>query len=345
MSAIAFAGSSSQRTTGPRTLTWVYHSSALSAVSATSGRSRIQRRRARPASMLGSTVPSSSTRYHVATDIGAPLGLSTATTAGLGRANSSATSGGSGALGMGVLLGRCRLGLSRVRRERGDQVVRPVVVSDLGVPPQSATGHGNRGRVAQRAVAVRRGCRRAAGICDERRPAIRRPGDAGALEPVLVGRGPAVVEHDERVPGEHRRDPGTPGVPGAGSAAQYLAEVVPGEPVVAAEQAGRHPVLVAGPFERVAAQPHPPAVVVDEHDGVLDGALGAPGVDDGAAAPGQRGWGIGIECLHPPSGRRTRAGRSRDAAPNASRPTCATLSKRTPSAERATPTPTPRPSS
>ena len=42
----------------------------------------------------------------MATDIGAPLGISTATTAGLGRANSSATSAGSGALGTGVLLGR-----------------------------------------------------------------------------------------------------------------------------------------------------------------------------------------------------------------------------------------------
>ena len=168
MSAIAFSGSSSQRTTGPRTLTWVYHSSSLSAVSATSGRSRIQRRRARPASMLSSTVPSSSTRYQVATDIGAPLGISTATTAGLGRANSSATSAGSGALGMGVLLGRCGWALSRVRRERGDQVVRPVVVGDLGVPAQAATGQRQprsrsaaRRRRAVRMPQGRRGRRRA----------------------------------------------------------------------------------------------------------------------------------------------------------------------------------------
>src|SRR5690349_6087646 len=100
MSASPRSGSSSQRTTLPRMLTWVYHSPSLSAVSATSGRSRIHSRRARPASMLSSTVPSSSTRYQVATDMGAPLGRSTATTAGLGRAKSSATSGGRGALGM-----------------------------------------------------------------------------------------------------------------------------------------------------------------------------------------------------------------------------------------------------
>ena len=176
----------------------------------------------------------------------------------------------------------------------------PSVVGDLGVPPQAATGHGNRGRVAQRAVSVRCGCRGPARVGDEHRPAVERPGDAGALEPVLVGRGPAVVEHDERVAGEHRGDPGTPGVPGAGGAAQHLAEVVPGEAVVTAEQTGRHPVLVAGEVERVAAQPHPPAVVVDEHDGVLDGELGAPRVDDGAAARGQRGRGVGVEGLDPP---------------------------------------------
>ena len=34
--------------------------------------------------------------------------------------------------------------------------------------------------------------------------------------------------------------------------------------------------------------------------GSLTATLGAPGVDDGAAAPGQGGWGIGVEGLDPP---------------------------------------------
>src|SRR6478752_267812 len=216
MSASAFSGSSSQRTTGPRTLTWVYHSFSLSAVSATSGRSRIQSRRARPASMLSSTVPSSSTRYQVATAIGAPLGISTATTAGLGRANSSATSAGSGALGTGVLLGRCGSGLAGGRGDGGDQVVGAVGVGDLGVPAQAPAGQGDGGRVAQRAVAVRRGCRRAAVVSHETGPAGMRAGDAGALEPVLLRRGPAVVEHDEWLAGDDGGDPCPAGVPGAG---------------------------------------------------------------------------------------------------------------------------------
>ena len=50
----------------------------------------------------------------------------------------------------------------------------------------------------------------------------------------------------------------------------------------------------------MAAQPHPPAVVVDEHDGVLHGELAAPRVDDGAPATGQRGRGVGVEGLDPP---------------------------------------------
>ena len=54
-----------------------------------------QAARADPCS--SSTVPSSSTRHHEATDIGAPLGLSTATTAGSGWAKSVATSGRRGA--------------------------------------------------------------------------------------------------------------------------------------------------------------------------------------------------------------------------------------------------------
>src|SRR6478609_7701724 len=167
MSASPFSGSSSQRTTGPRTLTWVYHSPSLSAVSAISGRSRIQRRRARPASMLSSTVPSSSTRYQVATDIGAPLGLSTATTAGLGRAKSSATSGGSGALGTGVLLGRWGWGLARARGDGGDQVVGAVGVGGLGVPAQAGAGQGDDRGIAQGTVAERRGCRGATFVGDE----------------------------------------------------------------------------------------------------------------------------------------------------------------------------------
>src|SRR6478752_2429678 len=229
MSASAFSGSSSQRTTGPRTLTWVYHSFSLSAVSATSGRSRIQSRRARPASMLSSTVPSSSTRYQVATDIGAPLGISTATTAGLGRANSAATSAGSGALGTGVLLGRWGSGLARGRGDGGDQVVGAVGVGDLGVPAQAVAGKRDGGRVAQRAVTGWSGCRGATVVGDESPAVVARPRDAGALEPVLLHRSPAVVEHDERVTGDEGGDPCPAGVPGAGGAVQHLTPVGPGQ--------------------------------------------------------------------------------------------------------------------
>src|SRR4051812_5410885 len=105
MSASAFCSSCSQRTIGPRTLTWVYHSPSLRAVSETWGCRCIQPSRARSASMFTRIVPSSSTRYQVATDIGWPLGVTTAITAGLGSRSSASAPSGSGAWGILFLLG------------------------------------------------------------------------------------------------------------------------------------------------------------------------------------------------------------------------------------------------
>src|SRR6187431_3312832 len=202
MSASPRSGSSSQRTTGPRMLTWVYHSPSLSAVSATSGRWRIQSTRARPASMLSSTVPSSSTRYHVATDIGAPLGISTATTAGLGRANSSATWAGRGALGMSVILSRMPW-LRRLRCASGAR--RPVdrFEGRLGRCPQHASaGEVGRGRLLQRPLGGRGGgrCRGDVGAATPAGPDV-----AGLLE-LAVGAGDGAGGQAE-VDGEltHRR--------------------------------------------------------------------------------------------------------------------------------------------
>src|SRR4051794_10638717 len=112
MSDSARCSSYSHRMIGPRTLTWVYHVPSSSAVSETWGCSRIQVSRARPASMFTRIVPSSSTRYQVATDIGWPLAITTAITAGLGRRSRAAAPGGSGARGMVLLLVGCGSGAS-----------------------------------------------------------------------------------------------------------------------------------------------------------------------------------------------------------------------------------------
>src|SRR3954470_16529202 len=137
MSARAFTSSCSQRTMGPRMLTWVYHSPSLSAVSETWGCCSIQPSRARPASMLTSTVPSSSTRYHVATDIGWPLGITIAITAGLGSRSSAIAASGSGAFGIEAVpsvieeygeLGDQRVGGALDHRQHlGEAVCSPVV--------------------------------------------------------------------------------------------------------------------------------------------------------------------------------------------------------------------------
>src|SRR3954454_18953895 len=99
----ASSGSSRHSTTRPRPLTWVYQASPSSTVSETRPSRRIQATRARSASMFTSTRPSSSTRYHVATDMGWPSGMTTAITAGLGRRSSSRAAGGSGGVGTGLL--------------------------------------------------------------------------------------------------------------------------------------------------------------------------------------------------------------------------------------------------
>ena len=51
--------------------------------------------------MFTRIVSSSSTRYHVATDIGWPLGITIAITAGLGSRSRAAAPSGSGAFGIG----------------------------------------------------------------------------------------------------------------------------------------------------------------------------------------------------------------------------------------------------
>ena len=251
--------------------------------------------------MLSSTVPSSSTRYQVATDIGAPLGLSTATTAGLGRANSSATSAGSGALGMGVLLGRW----GRSRPGSGESEVTrscdPSSWATSAYQRRPPPGSGDGGRVAQRAVAVRRGCRGAAGVGDERRPAVRRPGDAGALEPVLLAPWPG--RRRARRAGRGRRTAVTraprasqvPGVPRSTSprSAQASPSSLRSRRVVIRSS---WPGTSSGWQHSHIHQPSSSTSTT----GSLTATVGAPGVDDGAAALGQAGWGVGVEGLDPP---------------------------------------------
>src|SRR5215213_3353480 len=99
----ARSGSSRHSTTRPRTLTWVYQAAPSRTVSEALPSRCIQATRARSASMLTSTRPSSSTRYQVATDMGWPSGISTAITAGFARRSSSSAAGGNGGLGTGLL--------------------------------------------------------------------------------------------------------------------------------------------------------------------------------------------------------------------------------------------------
>src|SRR5438477_10064907 len=91
----ARSGSSSIETTRPSSVTCPYQLSSPRTVSATAGFCRMYRRRRRLSSMLRSTRPSSQS-YQVAAVWGAPLGLTVATTAGLGRARNASTSGGTG---------------------------------------------------------------------------------------------------------------------------------------------------------------------------------------------------------------------------------------------------------
>ena len=255
---------------------------------------------------------------------------------------------------------------SSVETARGQCVLRLVIRSWRAVgagrleeEAGAAAGQVHRAHVAQRPVGVRRADHRGGG---RDQPVAGVAGQPGDLVPVVRGGRPSVVQHGEGVLGQDRGDPGAAGVPGAGRRGQHGAVPGPGQAVVAGEVGRGHPVLLAGLVERVAADPHPPAVGADQHDRVLHRDGRVAGEHHRAGARRETLDGVRVERLHPPVlgvGR----GAGQVEPPAAVRPAHqggplerlgperrrgaprSTGSKCSPSSERATTTLTPRPCS
>src|ERR687898_1274268 len=182
-------------------------------------------------------------------------------------------------------------------------------------------------------------------------PAIPRGGgQAGPLEPVLLGRGAAVVGGP--AVGQDGGEPGPAGVPLPRSTGQDGAVPVPGPAVVAGGVGRGHPVLGPGHVQRVTADPGVPAPVAQLHDRVLDGRPVVAGEGRAGLGGGQAGRIVGLQGLDPPVlalggaaadeqppaalGVRTTAGRSIHWAPKRDWSRVATVVKCSPSGERAT---------
>ena len=112
---------------------------------------------------------------------------------------------------------RSRAGVAGGRRsdvQRRDQVVRPVGPGQLEVEPGRAVGLAHRAGVAQGAVGVGRAQHRRVGSACSRPVASARATEVVSCQ-LSSARGAAVVQHHQRVVGEHGGDPGAAGVPAA----------------------------------------------------------------------------------------------------------------------------------
>ena len=222
-------------------------------------------------------------------------------------------------------------------RRRGDQdahsSVRSSCVSSRGGPRRRS---GSR----RRAAAAPRGSGR-------RRPgsrwtayARRRPGgEAGALEPVLLGAGAAVV--GGAAVGEDRAQARAARVPLARAALEHGAVPVPVEAVGGGGVGAVHPVLVPGEVEQVAADPRvPDAVDAGSTIGSLTAVSRSPGergLDRRAGElcerrRGRRRRSTSASCrrrrltyIRQPPSKRTSAGRSVHCAPKWSWPSAKTV--------------------
>ena len=110
--------------------------------------------------------------------------------------------------------------------QRRDQVVRAVGAGQLEVEAGRAVRLGHRRRVAQGTVGVGRAQHGSVRVGVQHAGRVG-PRDRGGLVPVVLGGRASVVQHHQRVVGQHRGHPGATRVPGAGRRLEHGAVAGP----------------------------------------------------------------------------------------------------------------------